>query len=316
MSRALACLSGLLLVAVAAATATPACAQTPAQVVALVEEIEPSPDDPAGSGRPLVTQVRAAFARDGTGWVPVCATAGAGDERPACLEDGIVGAKRWVLVRRGARTGEIRTDGWYDTRRLRTVGVLRLASAAPGGERSIDFAGMDDVAVRRPVVALAAPREGVPGGWRDAPVRRTDIEAAVKLFAPVMPKLPGCTPDAPTDTALAIEHFRPIGGLASSAGERVYGVRIDPARRAHCPGAAGVEWSDFWLYAKGTDAPQLLSFGPLGEAATRSTLVDIGDWDGDGKVDAVFWHAVPGEDGYVLVWGGFDNLVRAMRSYH
>lgn len=313
MQRALACLVGAFL---AVAVAVPARAQTPAQVIALVEEIEPSPEDAAGRGQPLVTQLRAAFARDGTGWVPVCATGGAGDERPACLEDGVAGEKRWVLVRRGARTGEVRTDGWYDTRRLRTVGVLRLASPAPAADRSVDFAGADDAPLRRPIVALAAPREGVPGGWRETEVRGTDIEAVVKLFAPVMPKLPGCTPDAPTDTALAREHFRAIGGLASATDERVFGVRIDPARRAHCPGAAGVEWSDFWLYAKGTEAPQLLSFGPLGEAATRSTLVDIGDWDGDGKVDAVFWYAVPGEDGYVLVWGGFDNLVRAMRSYH
>lgn len=306
-------------VAVALAlVAVPAHAQ-PLDVLGILEDIEPSQDDAQAGTAPLVTRLRASFAKTGAGWRPVCQLGGLENDRLDCLKD-VDARTTWTVSHRTKRLGEVVTAGWYDASRYRTIGVLGLETRDPPrlAESGRPVAGGGTAVVHRPLVAATRPRLRPPTGWRETAVSREDLVAAVAFFTPYMARLPGCSPDQPVADApaLAPEHFAGIVALVSRSGERAFGVRLREALRKGCDALPGVEWSDFWLHVKGRAAPQLIALSPMKETVMRFTLVDWGDFDGDGRIDVIFRQATAEEDGYVLVHGGFENLVRATWPNH
>mgnify|MGYP000952186402 CR=1 FL=1 len=94
------------------------------------------------------------------------------------------------------------------------------------------------------------------------------------------------------------------------------GVHIDRRFATDCEGMLTIEWSDFWFHAKPRAAPELIDLGLAREPALTMRLVALGDFDGDGKVEALFWQSSPNEDGYVLLQDGFRRSVKAIWTYH
>lgn len=288
------------------------------QVMGFVEEMEGEATDastPAGT----VTKLRLAFAKSPSGWLPVCAIAGLEGDRPQCLELGAAGELGWRFVLRGAPSGELRTRGLYDATRPNLMGALNLASPAPrAGEPAAEWASWMGGEARRPVLALRRPVVPRMAGWKEAPVRPADLEAVVKFFVRAMPTVPSCREgESPqSGPALAPRHWEPSASFASARGERFFGVRLDRKLARDCEGALSIEWSDFWFYAKAGAPPDLIDLGLSREQALRMRLIEFGDFDGDGKPEAVFWQASPNEDGYVLLQDGFTRAVKAIWTYH
>ena len=100
------------------------------RIIGFVEDV-PSTEQVAGPGKPVTLEphVRVAFAKTADGWKPACVYSEGETESPECLDLGLIRKVSWTVIHQGKRIGEIETDGWYDARYYRTLGVLKRISS-------------------------------------------------------------------------------------------------------------------------------------------------------------------------------------------
>jgi len=49
---------------------------------------------------------------------------------------------------------------------------------------------------------------------------------------------------------------------------------------------------------------------------SEMTLLDAGDYDGDGESELLFWHSGYNSDGYVLIYRDFHEKAEFLWNYH
>jgi hypothetical protein len=87
---------------------------------------------------------------------------------------------------------------------------------------------------------------------------------------------------------------------------------------SRCDGLLPAYWSTFWYVKLSNNDFQLFfpNFDVRSEDAAFIELVDIGDYDADGKYDALFWYSKNNEDGYILYYQNFQKFVTYGWHYH
>ncbi|HYK65876.1 MAG TPA: hypothetical protein VEY94_13090 [Patescibacteria group bacterium] len=157
----------------------------------------------------------------------------------------------------------------------------------------------------RLLVAVSEPNYKDPDQWRpvDAPpTMRKQALAAFRNKIALDMNCDGKTTRSYPDSAIQIygEPYR------SMRDDVLIAMRPDP-RLNHCDGPAGEEWQSVWFHLKGGN------FRLIGSALT---LLDIGDYDGDGTAKILFQYDGYDRDGYVLLDPRDDSKTESSWSYH
>ena len=300
---------------------TVACGQSAGDgpIIGFVEDV-PIAEQVAGPGKPvtLEAQVRVAFAKTSDGWKPACVYSEGENESPECIDLGLIRKVSWTVIHQGKRVGEVETDGWYDARYYRTLGVLKRTSrTAPRvGKPEKEFASWLAPAAHRPLVALR--NANVPGssGWSAVKPAATDMATIHAIFLLAFKALPNCMADANASRSIEARHLSVSHSSHNKAGERLLGVRLDPKLAEGCEGPLGLEWSDLWFHAPVDRPPAMLSVEIENDLAPfRMSLVELNDLDGDGKPEAVFWFSSHNVEGYLLVHDQFEKQARFIWKY-
>ncbi len=290
-------------------------------IIGFVEDV-PISEQVAGPGKPvaLEPQVRVAFAKTAEGWKPACVYSEGENESPECIDLGLIRKVSWTVIHQGKRIGEVETDGWYDARYYRTLGVLKRTSRTVPriGRPEKEFASWLAPAAHRPLVALR--NASVPGssGWSEVKPAAADMATIHAIFLLAFKALPNCKADANTNTTRSIEarHLITTHSSQNKAGERLLGVRLDPKLAEGCEGTLGLEWSDLWFHAPADRPPAMLSVEIENDLAPfRMSLVELNDFDGDGKPEALFWFSSHNVEGYLFVHDQFEKQVRFIWKY-
>ena len=92
----------------------------------------------------------------------------------------------------------------------------------------------------------------------------------------------------------------------SKNGLKIVAVGLD-GNQYGCDGPQPEEWSANWFLI---DGKQLDFIG------REMTLLDAGDYDGDGKSELLFWHSGYNEDGYILISDSFTQKTAFTWKYH
>jgi len=103
--------------------------------------------------------------------------------------------------------------------------------------------------------------------------------------------------------------------FASKDGGQLVGARALRRLAQDCYEKSGFA-SDVWFHWPAGGKPRVISDFRRDDWASALTLVDIGDFDGDGAVEALFWLSGYNENGYVLFFDQFRRKATFTWSYH
>jgi len=189
------------------------------------------------------------------------------------------------------------------------------------GVRSGDFAGWSGVDVYRPLLAVRGTTSTYRA-WTVVPAASSDRVATFPLFAKSVPRIPPCKTDEnnkpigkPLKTKISHAQIFRVLQSATSDG-RLVGMRVRRELVADCDGIGEVA-SDHWFLLSKERPPRELKY-LVDKSGWSASLVpiEVGDFDGDGSEEALFWYSGYNEDGYVLFFDGFSKSARFTWGYH
>ena len=219
----------------------------------------------------------------------------------------------WTISFDGKNLGRVtgRTPQQFDF--YSTVGQQEITS--PGrvptiGKKSIEFAGIFDQPVYRPLVANSQPYFTDPDVWKLAPLSDDLAFASRRMFRKKFPKALNCTrrnQEAATATPWSyLDGDIKIRKTYSSArGWWLVQVRLEEYL---CEGPPDDLFQDQWFVIDPQKSVRFLGAGML--------LVDAGDYDNCGKSEVLFSLSQYNRGGYRLFYDDFTKQAAFEFSYH
>lgn len=219
----------------------------------------------------------------------------------------------WTVAFDGRRLGTFTSPAPTDTGFFLREARERFLGTAPDSvrytipDRAGLFGGWCDAPARRPVVVVSRPNYRDPARWkRDQPPPEVLTRLMPEFASRVVLTCEGGDETVDTIARYTAADLRVTQAYRAGTGERLVGVRAAP-ERATCDGPDFDEaWSAHWFLV-GTEV-EFLGVG--------LTLVDAGDYDGDGVSELLFWYSGYNRDGYWLVPGEGGSPVAFTWSYH
>jgi len=241
-------------------------------------------------GTALRPQVRVAFRHDRDGWSALPDGVGFYEEQQqgAYVQAGrqlrqlLPPTLTWTACFDGRAIGKIETvlpDHWGP--RARGAYLLAKSQNPPWvGARSAEFKGWSWTNVHRPLVVTTSGRCGDPDQWKRRPFDRAELDALLPRLRPVLKAAHIFVTESPD------EMFRPIKAYGSKRGDRVF------------------------MVGYGDELTFLFALGRSGEVrlvGTHLSVIDAGDYVGEGRSNMIAMLHVEQQDGLVLFGGGSER---------
>ncbi len=242
--------------------------------------------------------IRPLFIRTTNGWVAL--------SDPGATEGVRFDALSWIVAFDGRSLGAISSVDAGGPRG-------RLLGISPGtpppviSNTNTRFAGWCGVPSQRPLVVVSRPNFRDPEAWTLFQPASDLRDVLFDAFKAQAGSATVCRPGADTPVAF------PYGSkdlLFSRSyqdrnGRKLVAVGLDP-RLDSCNGPNEPAWATHWFLLH--DGVRYLGAG--------LSLVDAGDYDGDGVSELLFWYSGYNSDGYVLLYDRFRKRAELGWSYH
>ena len=199
----------------------------------------------------------------------------------------------WTIAMHGKKLGEVssvRPPSYVSS----DVGLedLKAGSEPPAiQDDAAAFATSRGTAAYRPLVAVSKPNYQDPDQWApfDPPAAmRKEAATAFKQKITLDLNCDGKPTRGYPDSAIQT-YGKPY---RSMSGDVLIGMNPDPRLKRCGEGSKGDEWQSVWFHLKGD------KFSWIGNGLT---LLDIGDYIGDGFTEVLFQYDGSDRDGYVLL---------------
>jgi hypothetical protein len=207
----------------------------------------------------------------------------------------------WTVCFDGRSTGSLTSKNPESILYYKDVGTHRISSrgSVPTvGKPSELFSGWPGGQTFRPLVLSSRAACADTGGWRPAPPAAGEIDA-VKDYLRREHRLP-----AAKLSKAKVKANKSYGSQARGA--KLISLTIAGAELIPASGEDDRN-TDAWFYVAGKEVRYL---------GSNMLLVDAGDYDGDGKEEAVFKVQRYNNDGYVLFHDGFKQKLEFSWGYH
>lgn len=265
-------------------------------------------------------------------------------EEPQCAKERTVRARimfvsegsRWksLAVRETARRIEVTDKEWTVALDGRSVATVILGDPNPDSPQPTDwyyardklympvgkyptvsnknsFSGWCEAPSRRPLVLTSQPMVSDPAIWKPVAVSGDYKRKLCQSMKLVLARTDvvhcrdaeGIRPEPfdfqPEDLKLYKAYRSKTEGILISVG-------LDFAKYG-CDGVTGPAWLPHWF---------LLRDAAVDLVGTGMELVDAGDYDGDGRSEALFWKSGYNRDGYVLLFDHLRQKAEYIWGYH
>jgi hypothetical protein len=253
------------------------------------------------------TAVRALFAKKASDWTAL-------NTEETSRSVSLAGV-RWTVAFDGKSLGSITTtDPGFETQYAWTYPRDRLLAIAPAQtvptikNKERLFAGWCDAPINRPLAVVFPANFRDPEAWKRFKPAPTLLAELFPHFNAAAGPANTCSPDGrdpPAAWAYSASDLVFSGSYGDKAGKKLVGLNLNP-RRNNCDGPPDSVWATHWFVV-----------GKTVQYLGRSlSLVDAGDYDGDGQSEVLFWYSAYNEDGYTLFYDGFRKHVDYHWIYH
>lgn len=244
--------------------------------------------------------VRVAFYKEGGQW-KAYPTAFDTEQELAGAAKSFPAEVAWTVCFDGKTNGSLTSKNPEKVLFYKDVGVQQIASGGSVptvGRPSETFSGWAGGKTFRPLVLSSRAGCADPAGWRPAKPEAAEIDAIQDFIR--------------REYKISVAKW----SKAKLTGNKSYGSQARGAKLVSL-NIAGVEaipasgeddgGKDAWFYVGGKEVRYL---------GSNMLLVDAGDYDGDGKEEAVFKVQRYNNDGYVLYSDGFAQKAEFSWGYH
>jgi hypothetical protein len=280
-------------------------ASEPTIMIGVLEEI-PS----RYAGEPSFRGVRVAFQRNSSEWRPfpgscedqICLKAIASQYPPAMT---------WTIAFSGRGLGQVTgvTPKGFAT--YSSIGLQNITSKEPIptiGKRSAEFGGFIGSPVFRPLIAASRPYFEDPDSWKPSHPS-AEVAASLRLaFRKKVPKASNCTSrdqENPKPWQYSDADIKFNKAYSSIHNWSVVEILLAGNRCIAVPADSFIEQ---WFAVTPRGEPIFLGQGMW--------LVDVGDYDNDGKSELVFAIDRYNQGGYELFYDDFKRHATFQFSYH
>jgi hypothetical protein len=240
----------------------------------------------------------------------------AGTWRALSTEGGTLPAvAMWVVAFDGRTLGSLNTvDPNPETSPVGSFAKRdRLLALAPNQlppmipNKREQFAGWCQVPRNRPLVVLSQDHTADPDHWRRASVSR----ATIRRLVPEFRKQAGAALNCPKDAEIGVafryteRDFDVPVAYVDRKGRQLVSLRLKGELNT-CDGPADIAWMNHVFMLR----PSVDYIGP------NLSLIDAGDYDGDGKSDVLFWFTAYNRDGYSLLSDDLQQRADYFWHYH
>lgn len=190
---------------------------------------------------------------------------------------------------------------------LALVEKQSLFTAPPTQSSPSPFDGWCEHDATRPLVVVSTAHATDPDHWHRVPSNATDKSRVFALLKPRADSARYCPKggDASAPFRVHADDIEIVSTYTDAHERRLVGVRIKPQLRK-CDGPPEDAWQLHW-FAVETET-RFIGRG--------MSLIDAGDYDGDGVSELLFWYSGYNNDGYVLFTGDLHHRVDYVWSYH
>ena len=244
--------------------------------------------------------VRVAFYKEGGQWKPYPTAFDTEQELSQAIKS-YPGEVAWTVCFDGRSSGSLTSKNPESILFYKDVGTHQISSGGSVptvGTPSELFSGWPGGRTYRPLVLSSRAGCADPAGWRPAKPEAGDIEA-VKNHLRSEYRTSAAKLSKARFTANKSYGSRTRGAKLVSL--TISGAEVFPAS------GEDEQNKDAWFYVAGREVRYL---------GSNMLLVDAGDYDGDGKEEAVFKVQRYNNDGYVLFYGGFNQKAEFTWGYH
>jgi hypothetical protein len=220
---------------------------------------------------------------------------------------------RWIVAFDGHEVGEVASKTPSEFKFYSQIGLQELgdpSSAPKVGKKSTEFGGDTGAAVYRLLAAISRPYFSDPDGWKVSPVP-SDVQSQLRRgFRQRYAKL--CKSSATDEAKLELFPYSDdavavVKAYRSKSGNWL--ARLHLANAIDCSDVeAGFEIDDPWFVVRPSSPAKFLDEGMW--------LVDVGDYDNDGRSELLFSINRDNREGYLLFSDDFNSHVTFEYSYH
>lgn len=244
--------------------------------------------------------VRVAFFKEGGQWKAYPASFHNEEELSGAVKS-FPGEVAWTVCFDGRSSGSLTSKNPESISYYKDVGTQQISSGASVptfGKPGEEFSGWPGGQTYRPVVLSSSANCADPGGWRPAKPAAAELDA-VKDYLRRGQKVSAASMAKAKLTANKSYGSQARGAKLVSL--TIKGARVFQSSEDDDPN------EDAWFYVAGREVRYL---------GSNMLLVDAGDYDGDGKEEAVFKVQRYNNDGYVLFSEGFGQKAEFSWNYH
>lgn len=275
-------------------------------------------------------RIRAAFLKHPDGWRAVCAQNEFGDAIKCPKEQSTHFSK--LYAHQKARVAEVDTRGFRKPESCCSgVGWLSVVSKShvthEHGDRLLQFGGHMHDPVLKPEVLVN--RKGTPGdleGWTlkasEAVPRNLSAAVAETMKGLLVCRKGGSQLPARIDVPWKDGHLMVENRFANRHGSALFQAQLSGSYLEDCKAAGGDVSSstllrpEFWIAVSPKDEVVVHVFKSKGNLFSSLQLIQFGDFDGDGKSEALFFRSGYNDDGYVLFHEEMTKTAKFNWGYH
>jgi hypothetical protein len=213
----------------------------------------------------------------------------------------------WTIALHGKKLGEVSTvrPPGYGFSDIGLEGLAAGSSAPAIQEDAASFKTWLGAAPDRPLVAVSAPNYQDPDQWKPFDVPAEMRERVATAFKQKIALDLSCNGKPTRDyPASALQ----IHGKAYRSANGDVLIAMNPHPKLNrCQGPPGDEWDSVWFHVQGD------KFNWIGNGLT---ILDFGDYTGEGTSEILFQYDGYNRDGYVLLDPRDDSRNEFAWSYH
>jgi len=276
----------------------------------------------------LGAYVRILFNYSHNEWQTICRNSDMTDKIEEKMDS--ISPQRWSVVYRNEILGQVKSSNpakisprAWSFSSLNLYEIESVRDTPRVGKMDKYFSGWSYRPVYHPLVVIPVGTALMPAFWDSIMLSETELQGLKRQYRAIVgDTLRICSFDKPESDSLIYYAYSDTdiivnySYLLQKQKMKLVSLQLNP-KLNHCDGPPAEAWSTYWFCIDSMrNAYQIGQYHSKLKEYELLKLIDMGDFNNDGKVEALFWRERYNEDGYILFFDNFKKSVSCSWHYH